>query len=215
MPLCQSMGVTPASCRKRRDQRGEVPQRVREVLTAGGDRLVDESTFARDVIEVDRCVAAHVDAVVTVSEEALSKALLLCLERAKLIVEPAGVAAVAALMTCTPEELGLTGPVCAVLSGGNIDPLLLASIIERGMVRAGRLARIRVGARDAPGVLARITAIVAEAGANIDEVHHQRAFSSLSVQSVEVELVLQTRNRAHVQDVVAQLAAAGFEAVSA
>ncbi len=82
-------------------------------------------------------VAAHVDAVVTVSEEALSKALLLCLERAKLIVEPAGVAAVAALMTCSPEELGLTGPVCAVLSGGNIDPLLLTHVISHGL-RAGR-----------------------------------------------------------------------------
>jgi threonine dehydratase len=82
-----------------------------------------------------------------------------------------------------------------VLCGGNIDPLLLAAIIERGMVRAGRLARIRVGARDIPGVLARITAVVAEAGANIDEVHHQRAFSTLSAQNVEVELVLQTRVR--------------------
>ena len=101
-----------------------------------------------------------------------------------------------------------------VLCGGNIDPLLLAAILERGMVRAGRLARIRVAARDSPGVLARITAVVAEAGANIDEVHHQRAFSTLSVQSVEVELVLQTRNRAHVQDVVARLVAAGFEAAS-
>ena len=101
-----------------------------------------------------------------------------------------------------------------MLCGGNIDPLLLAAILERGMVRAGRLARIRVAARDSPGVLARITAVVAEAGANIDEVHHQRAFSTLSVQSVEVELVLQTRNRAHVQDVVSQLVAAGFEATS-
>ena len=80
------------------------------------------------------------------------------------------------------------------------------------MVRAGRLARIRVGARDAPGVLAQITAIVAEAGANIDEVHHQRAFSSLPVQTVEVELVLQTRNPAHVAQLVERLRAAGFEA---
>ena len=102
-----------------------------------------------------------------------------------------------------------------VLCGGNIDPLLLSAIIERGMVRAGRLARIRVGARDAPGVLARITAIVAEAGANIDEVHHQRAFSALSVQNVEVVLVLKTRNPAHVREVLAALAAAGFEAQSA
>lgn len=99
-----------------------------------------------------------------------------------------------------------------MLCGGNIDPLLLAAIIERGMVRAGRLARIRVAARDTPGVLARITAVVADAGANVDEVHHQRAFSTLPAQSVEVELVLQTRNPAHVQAVIAALASAGFDA---
>jgi threonine dehydratase len=101
-----------------------------------------------------------------------------------------------------------------VLCGGNIDPLLLAAIIERGMVRAGRLARIRIEARDAPGVLARITTVVGEAGANIDEVHHQRAFSMLSAQNVEIELVLQTRDAAHVAAVAAALQAAGFNARS-
>ncbi len=80
------------------------------------------------------------------------------------------------------------------------------------MVRAGRLARIKVNARDRPGVLARITAVVAEAGANIDEVHHQRAFSTLSAQGVEVELVLQTRNRQHVQEVLQRLTSAGLDA---
>ena len=98
-----------------------------------------------------------------------------------------------------------------MLCGGNIDPMLLSAIIERGMVRAGRLARIRVGARDTPGVLARITAIVAEAGANIDEVHHQRAFTTLSAQNVEVELVLQTRGRAHIAAVRQSLIDAGFD----
>ena len=88
----------------------------------------------------------------------------------------------------------------------------LAAILERGMVRAGRLARIRVAARDTPGVLARITSIVGEAGANIDEVHHQRAFTTLSAQNVEVELVVQTRGPEHIQAVLAQLNAAGFEA---
>ena len=100
-----------------------------------------------------------------------------------------------------------------MLSGGNIDPLLLAAIIERGMVRSGRLARIMVSARDVPGVLARITATVADAGANIEEVHHQRAFTMLSAQNVEIELVIQTRGRAHIQQVLLALNAAGFEAV--
>ena len=99
-----------------------------------------------------------------------------------------------------------------VLSGGNIDPMLLASIIERGMVRAGRLVRIAVNARDVPGNLARITALVAEAGANIGEVHHQRAFTLLAAQNVEIELVLQTRGREHVKQVIEALNAAGFGA---
>jgi threonine dehydratase len=80
------------------------------------------------------------------------------------------------------------------------------------MVRAGRLARVRVSARDVPGSLARITAIVSEAGANIDEVHHQRAFTTLSAQNVEIELVIQTRGRDHITSVLAALHNAGFEA---
>jgi len=89
--------------------------------------------------------------------------------------------------------------------------MLLASIIERGMVRAGRLARIQVNARDVPGNLARITATVADAGANIDEVHHQRAFTLLAAQNVAIELVLQTRGREHIAQVIERLQQAGFE----
>ena len=99
-----------------------------------------------------------------------------------------------------------------MLSGGNIDPLLLAAIIERGMARSGRLARIRVSARDVPGVLARITALVAEAGANIEEVHHQRAFTMLAAQNVEIDFVLQTRNLQHVEQVLQVLRDAGMHA---
>jgi threonine dehydratase len=147
---------------------------------------------------------------VLVDEGDLEQAVLMLLEIEKTVVEGAGAAGLAALLK-QPERFACRH-VGLVLCGGNIDPLLLAAIIERGMVRAGRLARIRVGARDHPGILARITAVVAEAGANIDEVHHQRAFSSLSAQNVEVELVLQTRNPAHVADVVARLQSAGFAA---
>ncbi len=153
-----------------------------------------------------------VDDIVLVDEGDIEQAIVMLLEIEKTLVEGAGAAGLAALLKDPARFAGKK--IGLVLCGGNIDPLLLAAILERGMVRAGRLARIRVAARDTPGVLARITAIVAEAGANIDEVHHQRAFSTLSVQSVEVELVLQTRNRAHVQDVVARLMAAGFEATS-
>jgi len=157
-----------------------------------------------------RIVAQLVDDLVLVDEGDIEQAIVMLLEIEKTLVEGAGAAGLAALLKDPARYAGQR--VGLVLCGGNIDPLLLSAIIERGMVRAGRLARIRVGARDAPGVLARITAIVAEAGANIDEVHHQRAFSALSVQNVEVVLVLQTRNPAHVREVLAALAAAGFEA---
>ena len=153
-----------------------------------------------------------VDDLVLVDESDIEQAIVMLLEIEKTLVEGAGAAGLAALLKEPARYAGKK--VGLVLCGGNIDPLLLAAILERGMVKAGRLARIRVNARDAPGVLARITAVVAEAGANIDEVHHQRAFSTLSAQSVEVELVIQTRNREHVQDVVRALVAAGFEALS-
>lgn len=151
-----------------------------------------------------------VDDMLLVDEGDIEQAIVMLLEIEKTLVEGAGAASLAAVLR-EPErfrgrKLGL------VLCGGNIDPLLLASIIERGMVRAGRLARIRVGARDVPGVLATITRVVADAGANIDEVHHQRAFTSLAAQNVEIQLVLQTRGRAHIESVLAALQTAGLHA---
>lgn len=157
-----------------------------------------------------KVIARLVDDLVLVDESEIEQAIVMLLEIEKTLVEGAGAAGLAALLKEPARYAGQK--VGLVLCGGNIDPLLLAAILERGMVKAGRLARIRVNARDAPGVLARITAVVAEAGANIDEVHHQRAFSTLSAQSVEVELVIQTRNREHVAAVVQRLVAAGFEA---
>ena len=155
-------------------------------------------------------VARLVDDLVLVDEGDIEQAIVMLLEVEKTLVEGAGAAGLAALLKYPERFKGKR--VGLVLCGGNIDPLLLAAIIERGMVRAGRLARIRVGARDVPGSLATITATVAQAGANIDEVHHQRAFTTLSAQNVEIELVIQTRSRLHIADVLAQLQMAGFEA---
>ena len=151
-----------------------------------------------------------VDDLVLVDEGDIEQAIVMLLEVEKTLVEGAGAAGLAALLKYPERFAGKR--VGLVLCGGNIDPLLLAAIIERGMVRAGRLARIRVSARDVPGSLATITATVAQAGANIDEVHHQRAFTTLSAQNVEIELVIQTRNREHIADVLAQLTAQGLEA---
>ena len=147
-----------------------------------------------------------------VDEGDIEQAIVMLLEIEKTLVEGAGAAGLAALLKYPERFAGKK--VGLVLCGGNIDPLLLASIIERGMVRAGRLARITVSVRDVPGALAKITATVAAAGANIDEVHHQRAFTLLAAQSVEIELVIQTRGREHIQEVLTTLGAAGFEAVA-
>jgi threonine dehydratase len=157
-------------------------------------------------------VARLVDDLVLVDEGDIEQSIVMLLEIEKTLVEGAGAAGLAALLKYPERFRGKR--VGLVLCGGNIDPLLLAAIIERGMVRAGRLARIRVSARDIPGVLAKITATVADAGANIDEVHHQRAFTSLSVQSVEIELVLQTRGPQHIEQVLACLRDAGLEAAT-
>lgn len=155
-------------------------------------------------------VRERVDDLLLVDEGDIEQAIVMLLEIEKTLVEGAGAAGLAALLKHPKRFAGRR--VGLVLSGGNIDPMLLASIIERGMVRAGRLARIAVNARDVPGNLARITALVAEAGANIGEVHHQRAFTLLAAQNVEIELVLQTRGREHVKQVIDALNAAGFGA---
>jgi threonine dehydratase len=160
--------------------------------------------ITREIIE------RHVDDLVLVDEGDIEQAIVMLLEIEKTLVEGAGAAGLAALLKYPERFRGRK--VGLVLGGGNIDPLLLAAIIERGMVRAGRLARISVSARDVPGSLARITAIVSEARANIDEVHHQRAFTMLAAQNVEIELVIQTRGRDHIQAVLDALHAGGFQA---
>ena len=155
-------------------------------------------------------IAELADDMLLVDEGDIEQAIVMLLEIEKTLVEGAGAAGLAALLRYPERFKGKK--VGLVLCGGNIDPLLLAAIIERGMVRAGRLARITVSVRDVPGSLAAITAAVANAGANIDEVHHQRAFTTLAAQNVSLELVIQTRGREHIAQVLAALKAAGFEA---
>jgi threonine dehydratase len=155
-------------------------------------------------------IEKHVDDMLLVDEGDIEQAIVMLLEIEKTLVEGAGAAGLAALLKHPDRFRGRK--IGLILGGGNIDPLLLAAIIERGMVRAGRLARVRVSARDVPGSLARITAIVSEAGANIDEVHHQRAFTLLAAQNVDIELVIQTRGREHIQAVLKALQTGGFQA---
>jgi threonine dehydratase len=152
-------------------------------------------------------IAAYVDDVVTVSEEAISRALVLLLERAKLVVEPAGAVAVAAVM----DRLGtLDLPAVAVLSGGNVDPLLLGKLIRHGMASAGRYLGLRVRIPDRPGGLARLLGELAGEGANVLEVVHERLSTSLRLDEVEVLLQLETRGTSHADAVVARLRAHGY-----
>jgi threonine dehydratase len=155
-------------------------------------------------------IRKQVDDIVLVDEGDIEEAMLLLLEIEKTVVEGAGAAGLAGLLRNRERFAGKK--VGIVLSGGNIDPLTLADIIERGMVRAGRLTRLQVQLRDLPGSLAKVTAALAEANANIEEVHHERAFSHLPVQSAVVDFVLETRGHEHVRQVIATLEAAGFNA---
>ena len=155
-------------------------------------------------------IRQHVDELLLVDEGDIEQAIVLLLEIEKTLAEGAGAAALAALLRHPAQFQGRK--VGLVLSGGNIDPMLLAAIIGRGMVRSGRLARVVVNTRDVPGSLARITALVAECGANVQEIHHQRAFTLLAAQNVEIELVLQTRDADHVRELLARLNAEGLEA---
>jgi threonine dehydratase len=156
-------------------------------------------------------IREKVSDVVLVSESEIEQAIVMLLETEKAVVEGAGAAPLAALVRYAGRFRGRR--VGLVISGGNIDPLLLSQIITRGLVKAGRLARLRVRVRDLPGSLARVTACLAAADANIEEVHHQRAFATdMPLQTVEIEFVLQTRGREHIEELIAALDRAGFPA---
>ena len=155
-------------------------------------------------------VEALVDDVLTVSEESLSRALLLCLERAKLVVEPAGAAGVAALLD---RPHAFEPPVVAVLSGGNIDPLLLQRVLRHGLAVAGRFLSFRVRIADRPGALVGLLSEIAAADASVLEVEHVRTDPRLRVDEVEVMLQLETRGAEHCDEVLSRLRSAGYTLV--
>ncbi|WP_334134912.1 threonine ammonia-lyase [Tepidimonas sp.] len=177
-------------------------------LPVGGNTIAEGIAVGAPGERTLALARRYVDDWLLVDEEDIEQAIVLLLEIEKTLVEGAGAAGLAALLRHPQRFAGRK--VGLILCGGNIDPLLLAAIIERGMVRAGRLARLVVSTRDLPGQLARIATIVAEAGANIDQVQHQRAFTLLAAQNVDIELVLQTRGPQHVDDVMQALQQAGF-----
>ena len=187
-------------------------------LAAGRPVALERMATMADGIAVGRpgeltfpLVRDLVDRVVTVEEQAIARALVLCLERAKLVVEPAGAAAVAALLA-DPEAY--EPPVVAVLSGGNIDPLLLGKVIRSGLLAAGRFLSLQVRIPDRPGELARLLGVLADSASNVLEVEHRRTGRGLNLDEVEVGVQLETRGADHSRAVLDALEGASYTATS-
>jgi threonine dehydratase len=196
-------------------QAEEIPA-MKAALTAGHRVVVPAAATIADGIAVRRVgehtldlARRHVDEVVTVGEEEIANAILLLLEIEKTVVEGAGAVALAALVNARVALPGKT--VVLLLSGGNIDVNVVAHVIERGLVKDGRLARFSVLVRDRPGALARLTAVVADARANVLQIRHDRAFSPTRVGESLVELTLETAGPDQIDDIRRRLVEAGYD----
>ncbi|GIT80586.1 threonine ammonia-lyase [Leifsonia sp. LS1] len=151
-----------------------------------------------------------VDEVVTVTEDDIARAMLVLLERAKLVVEPAGAAAVAAILA---DKVSASGTTVAILSGGNIDPLLMQRVISHGLAASDRYLKLSIMMPDRPGQLARIAEILAGVNANVVEVLHTRHGRGLQISQVELDVSVETRGTEHRQQVIEALRTAGYDAV--
>ncbi|GAA4421972.1 threonine ammonia-lyase [Georgenia halophila] len=183
-------------------------------LAAGHPVLLSEPSTMADGIAVGLpgdvpfpLVAEHVREVRTVSEDLLSRAVLHMVERSKLVVEPSGAAGVAAVLA---DPSAFAGPVVVVLTGGNVDPLVLLRIIRHGMAAVGRYLQTHVMVKDAPGTLARLLAELAEVEANVLDVSHSRTSAGLAVDEVDISVELETKGPEHCQAVLARLRERGY-----
>jgi threonine dehydratase len=172
---------------------------------AEGIAVLEPGQLTREI------VAALVQDIVLVDEDHIEQAVRLLVERAGIVAEGAGAVGVAALFAHPDRFRGKKAGI--VVSGGNIDPRMLASILMRGLVRDGCLVRLRSELPDMPGVLAKVSGIIGSHGGNIVEVHHQRLFHDTSVKRAELDVVVETQNRRHVDTLVAALIAGGFPTV--
>ncbi|MFJ7056852.1 threonine ammonia-lyase [Streptomyces griseobrunneus] len=186
-------------------------------LAAGHPVSLDDPVTMADGIKVGRpgdvpfaVIEELVDEVRTVTENELSSALLLCLERAKLVVEPAGASPVAALLS---DPKAFRGPVVAVLSGGNVDPLLMQRVLRHGMSAAGRYLSLRLRLTDRPGALATLLAALTVADANVLDIGHVRTDPRLGLTEVEVDLHLETKGPRHCEEVEAALRRDGYRVI--
>jgi threonine dehydratase len=177
-------------------------------VTAGGDTIA-EGIAVRDIGKLPLALCqALLDKVVSVDEVAIEHAIALLLEVEKTVAEGAGAAGLAALLAY--PELYADRKVGLVLSGGNIDTRLLASVLMRGLVRDGRIVRLRLRITDAPGQLARVATIIGKAGGNIVEVQHQRLFGGVVAKAADLDVTVETRDRDHIGELVTALRADSF-----
>ena len=183
-----------------------------ELVTLAGARTLAEGISVRTPGALTfPIVNEYVDGVVTVDEEEIASSVLLLIEKEKTVVEGAGATTLAALVN---DRLPLSGKrVVLVLSGGNIDVNVLARIIERGLVKDGRMVRFTVRIQDVPGTLATLTGLLAELQANILEIYHNRAFSKADLAETEVELTLETKGTDHIEQIGARLRKKGYTVI--
>lgn len=182
---------------------------LRGLAPLSGGRTLAEGIAVKTIGKITRPIIERlVDEILLVSEAAIEEAVLLLLEIEKTVAEGAGAAPLAALLAHRNRFAGRR--VGLIISGGNIDPRILSSVILLGLVRTGRLVRMLIEIADHPGVLAKVAGLIAETGANIIEVHHERAFSRLPVTSTELVIACETRDTAHVEEIVRRIREAGF-----
>lgn len=178
--------------------------------TAGGHSIAEGIAVKRPGKLTRPIIEAHVKEILLVKEDVLERAVLAMAESEKLVVEGAGAAGLAALLAYPERFKGRN--VGLIVSGGNIDSRVLASILMRGLAREGRLARIRIEISDEPGILSRVAGLIGASGGNIIEVYHQRLYYDVPVTMADLDVVVETRNRQHVQEILATLAAMGYHA---
>ena len=177
--------------------------------SSGGHTIAEGIAVKRPGALTRPIIARHVEEILLVGEDALERAVEMMAESEKLVAEGAGAAALAAVLAHPERFRGRK--VGLVVSGGNIDARVLASILMRGLAREGRLARFRIEISDEPGLLARVAGLIGEKGGNIIEVNHQRLFYDVPVTMAELDVVAETRNLEHVKEILAALAAAGYK----
>ncbi len=208
----QNKGVKVYGVQARRIASMDASLTKGEIVTLPGSRTLADGIAVRTPGQLTFPVVRDlVDGIVTVDEEEIASSILLLIEKEKTVVEGAGASTLAAMVN---NRLPMAGKkVVLVLSGGNIDVNVLSRIIERGLVKDGRMVRLTVRIQDVPGTLATLTGLLAELQANVLEIYHNRAFSKADIAETDVDLTLETKGPAHIEQILARLKKKGYAIV--